>query len=443
MSTKAVDVVIVGAGLAGIKAAADLTEAGVSIAVLEGRDRLGGRLYTDRTSGSRPYELGCSWFHQSLDNPLLKLALDNKLAIKPMYDDVGPVFLDNDGPLDGSKKLGQAAADFGPYTSLYMKEHGIDDLPLSEMIKVFATTHPLLEDAQRSEVERILKVATLGNGTEASNVSTKYAGHPGFGRDVLPVGGFDLVYEHIKKPVADADIYLNTAVKSVTKNNDNTVTTTTEAGAEFVSKYVIVTVPIGVLQNQDIGFSPALPASLSTAIGNLGIAQLGKVYLEFDKVFWPTDTHKFVFVGDLNGQYSPVVVSNWYLFNGEEKVPGLFLIVPSTIVGQIESSPESAVAIVKPVLEAVKSNNDESIPEPTKVTVSTWNSDRFTRGAISRATIGNDPALAIAEFVKGDGSVRFAGEHTIVEGYTFAHGAYRSGAREAKFIIEQLNASKI
>lgn len=439
MVSKSVDVVIVGAGMAGIKAAADLSEARVSVAVLEGRDRLGGRLFTDRASGSRLYELGCSWFHQSLDNPLLKLALEENLAITPQYDDVGPVFYDNGGPLDGSKRLGQAASDFGDFIGLYLKGHPeISDLPFSEAVKIFTSEHPLLTGDQRQDVERILQLATLPNGSLASEISTKYAGQPGLGRDVLPVGGFDVVFNHVKKPVSKNDIYLETAVSSIVKNKDGTVTTLTEGGDEFTSKYVIVTAPIGVLQSKDIKFTPDLSTELSTAIDNLGLAKIGKVYIEFDEVFWPTDAHKFIFIGDIDGQYTPVVVSNWYLFNGEGKFPGLFLIVPSTIVEQVESNPAGAAALLAPVLESLKVDKSKALPKVTKVTVSKWNSDRFTKGAISRATIGNDPAKSIAEFEKGDGTVRFAGEHTVAQGFTFVHGAWRSGAREAKYIIDQL-----
>lgn len=440
MAPKSVDVVIIGAGMAGIKAAADLSEAGLSIAVLEGQGRLGGRLYTDRASGSRPYELGCSWFHQSLDNPLLKLVLDEKLNIRPEYDDVGPAFFDNDGPIDPHKKLGQAAADFGDFTELYFKEHPkIQDLPLSDMVDIFTSEHRLLTGAQKKDVKRILQLATLPNGTEAINVSTKYCGQPALGRDVLPVGGFDVVFNHVKKPVSDDDIYLNTAVKSITKDETNgTITTASEDGTDFLSKFVIVTVPIGVLQNKDITFSPPLSNELSKAIDDLGVSRIGKIYFEFDNVFWPTDTHKFLFIGDINGEYTPVAISNWYLFNGEAKFPGLFLIAPSTIIDRIEKSPSSALSLLMPVLESLRVDKSLPVPKPTKTTVSNWNSDRFTRGAISRATIGNNPAESILEFEKGAcGNIRFAGEHTIARGFTFVHGAWRSGAREAKYIIDQ------
>lgn len=442
MSLKAVDVVIVGAGVAGIKAAADLAQAGFSIAVLEGRDRLGGRLYTDRTSGSKLYELGCSWFHQSLDNPLLKLALDENLDIKPQYDDNGPGLYDVNGPLDGSKKLGQAATDFGDFASLYFKSHPeITDLSLKEIIDIFTSEHRLLTEAQKAEVKRILQIPTLPNGSDASDVSAKFNALPALGRDILPVGGYDLIYEYIKKPVSQNDIYLNSTVISITKENNNTVTTTTENGDKYTSKYVIVTVPIGVLKATAINFLPALPPALTSAIDNLGISKLGKVYFEFENVFWPENLDKFVYVGDIQGKYAPALISNWYLFNGEKKHPGLFALVSGELISKIEANPDGAFDLLKPILEAIRVDKTVSVPTPTRIKTTNWNSDRFTLGAISRAKIGTDPAGPIAAFANGFDNVRFAGEHTIVEGFTFVHGAWRSGAREAKYIID--NQSKI
>lgn len=441
MSESSYDVVIVGAGLAGIKAAADLTESGLKVALLEGRDRLGGRLYTDRESGSALYELGCSWFHQSLDNPLLDIALKEKLPIQPVYDDNGPAIYDNNGPLDGAKKLGQAAGDFGEFAGLYFKRHPeVKDLPLSETLEIFKADHPLLSESQLKEVERIVGIATLPNGTKITDVSTKYSSQPGRGRDVLPVGGYDIIFNHIAKPVKQESIFTNHAVTSVTKTSSG-VLTEVENGKTFKSQYVIVTAPIGVLQSKDIKFVPELPKNIGTAIDNLGVARLVKVYLEFDEVFWPTDTDRFVFVGDIGGKYTPCVVSNWYLYNGGSKHPGLFLIFSSDVAEKIEAYPDFIPSLVAPVLESIQTDKSKPFPQPTKITTSKWNSDKFTKGAISRATIGHDPAESIAEFEKGADTIRFAGEHTIVDGYTFAHGAFRSGAREAKYILDKLAIS--
>jgi hypothetical protein len=74
------DVVVIGAGAAGIAAAAELTGAGYTVAVLEGRSRLGGRVWTSRLWPERPIDLGASWIHGTSGNPLTALAKRFKLA---------------------------------------------------------------------------------------------------------------------------------------------------------------------------------------------------------------------------------------------------------------------------------------------------------------------------------------------------------------------------
>ena len=68
------DVVVVGAGVAGLAAARTLRDQGMRVLVLEARDRIGGRVHTVRPWGAVPLELGASWIHGLERNPVARLA---------------------------------------------------------------------------------------------------------------------------------------------------------------------------------------------------------------------------------------------------------------------------------------------------------------------------------------------------------------------------------
>lgn len=79
------DVVVVGAGVAGLTAARDLQQKGLKLAVLEARDRVGGRVETDTTTFSKPFDDGAHWFHQeeSGQNPLARWAQSQGMVTVP------------------------------------------------------------------------------------------------------------------------------------------------------------------------------------------------------------------------------------------------------------------------------------------------------------------------------------------------------------------------
>ncbi len=90
-SSTSADVLVLGAGIAGLAAARTLTDKGLSVIVLEARDRVGGRMWTDSSLGL-PLDLGASWIHGVKGNPITKLAKQFGVKTVPTDDENGIAF---------------------------------------------------------------------------------------------------------------------------------------------------------------------------------------------------------------------------------------------------------------------------------------------------------------------------------------------------------------
>jgi hypothetical protein len=80
-------VTIIGAGMSGASAANALVAKGFTVTMVEARNRIGGRTYTDRTSLSKPVDLGGGWIHEADGNPITDLCKKYNINTTPTdYD---------------------------------------------------------------------------------------------------------------------------------------------------------------------------------------------------------------------------------------------------------------------------------------------------------------------------------------------------------------------
>ena len=98
MSVQSREVLVIGAGIAGLTAARDLAIDGYNVAILEARERIGGRIWTSHELGL-PADLGASWIHGFEDNPIARLARRHAIAIVRTNISSDPSTVPLDGPL--------------------------------------------------------------------------------------------------------------------------------------------------------------------------------------------------------------------------------------------------------------------------------------------------------------------------------------------------------
>jgi monoamine oxidase len=253
--TGARSVAIVGAGIAGLRAAQILAGHGVRCTILEARNRIGGRIWTNRALGP-PIDLGASWIHGTRGNPLTRLADEAGAEIEEtdfeayrLYDQAGRILRWSETP--------ESFRDVVEIEHLY----GAD-----------------LADLSDDAVEE-------GEGFGGSEV-------------IFP-GGYDQLFAVLDSP---CELRPASPVTAIAYDDDGVALTV--SGGRVSADAALVTVPLGVLKAGSIAFAPALPARKRAAVARLGMGLLNKVCLRFDRMFWDREAVWIGYVGPERGRFA-------------------------------------------------------------------------------------------------------------------------------------------
>jgi polyamine oxidase len=282
-------VAVIGAGAAGLAAAADLIEAGNSVVVYEARSRIGGRVNTDTSLGV-PVDLGASWIHGIRGNPLTAIADELDYTRVPtdyesmvVYDTNGTRVPDSiwNEPVrtvNGAARRGITIADAIENATEEMNQQQLERF---DFVVVSTFEHEYAADA-------------IHLSSAAPHEGDYFRG----GDVTMPDG-----YVGLFTVLADGlDIRLGTAVDAIA-TNDAGVTLRTARG-DWTYDRCIVTLPLGVLKAGAVEFEPPLPRSKQRAIDRFGMGLLDKVILEFPEVFWNDRYQWFGYVGKERGAWA-------------------------------------------------------------------------------------------------------------------------------------------
>lgn len=420
-------VVIVGAGMAGLAAAQALRSAGFAVEIVEARDRIGGRIRTDRTLGV-PVDLGASWIHGARGNPITKLAKQHGIATASTdYDDVALYGADGE-PVSGGARLELDLA----WTALNA-ELGALGLTLDEDLSVQAAIDRLLHGETLTAQERQYLDWRLGTievtaAEDLDRLSFLAGDDLGFGgSDRLLPGGYDAV---VRAVAQGTTVHLGHRVRRVRVVGERVHV---EADARtWQADAALVTLPLGVMQAGLVDFEPGLSPAHRDALGALAMGTLNKVALRFPKPFWPTDRH---FLGHLGARGEFPVFLNGAR-HGDAAV--LVAFTGGSVARALESrSDREAVDRILPILRGIFG----SVPDPEAAVMSRWSWNAVTRGSYSHIRPGGsaDAFDALAEPV-GE-RIFFAGEATIRSHPGTVHGAWLSGLREADRIARSITGA--
>ncbi len=255
------DVVVIGAGAAGIAAARNLRAAGKSVIVLEARNRIGGRAYTDTSLGV-PFDAGAMYIHWAERNPWVQIA--SELGVATSTESWGGGFrvFANGQPMSEEDRLKRRGA-FGQIDRrLETVDIGKRDLSISE---VLGDLGPDLAPVAASGL-------LLSIGEESDRISARDYQRLWSGDDLLVPSGYGALVARYGQGL---DIRLNQPVSAIDWDGAS-VAITTPSGT-LRARACIVTVPVGVLKSGAIRFTPGLPARTRDALDGIGMGALTKI----------------------------------------------------------------------------------------------------------------------------------------------------------------------
>lgn len=420
-------VVVVGAGIAGLSAARALQSSGVEVVVLEARDRIGGRIFTDNVAGA-PVDLGAAWLHGPNGNPLTALA--EAFGVAHVLDDAEPsrVFDTQLGSVDPAL----LARAFASAAAAYEAFEG-DPERLGDNASVRDGVDAWLQQAELSGDEARLTrflleqvFVELDLSGPASETSLRWLGEDSAfsGGDHVPTGGFGRLIAALAEGL---DIRLSNPVTTIGYNEDG-VSVTTRNGDVYAGSHVVVTVPLGVLQAGHIAFEPALPDRKREAIARMGMGRLEKVVFRFEEVFWQNTIGEAALYIDAEDPGRFPSFADFTRFAG---APTLVCLYGGAFSEQARSTMTDS-EIQAGALAALEELHGASLPRPIATRITNWQNDPFALGSYSHPQLGASPEdwETLAEPVAG--RVLFAGEATVHEYLGTVHGALLSGLREAE-----------
>ncbi|MGL6208653.1 MAG: flavin monoamine oxidase family protein [Paracoccaceae bacterium] len=413
-------VVVIGAGAAGLAAARALVQAGRRVVVLEARDRIGGRMWTSQAWPGLPVDLGASWIHGVKGNPLTTLAdAAGAKRIATNYDralDFGA----RGEPLDIAAAMERAGA------VVEAARLAVDDFDEDMSLKAAIQRSGAWARADAGERRLIRHYVNSYAEHEYSGAWDQLSawwydeGEDFPGGDVVFPQGYVQIADHLAKGL---DIRLGEVVSRI----DPGLRVTTQTGV-FEADQVVVTLPLGVLQSGDVQFGAPLAQSRQAALGLLQMGLLNKCVLRFDRVQWPTDIDWIGWLGPREG-----VWAEWVTTARSDPAPVLIGFNAGAQAREIEGLDDPAT--IASAAEALKVMFGSGFPAPLAGQVTRWSQDRFARGSYSFAAVGVTPktrgALAGADW---DGTLVFAGEACSTDYPSTVHGAYLSGLEAAALI---------
>ncbi|KAJ2986747.1 hypothetical protein NUW58_g4880 [Xylaria curta] len=304
---------VVGAGFAGLRCADVLLQHGFEVTLIEGRNRLGGRVHQVPLSPDHLVDAGPNWIHGTNNNPIMEIAQKTNTgngswtARTSVVDETGKMLSPPDAEFYSEMMwdiIGTAFKHSNRNTNTIDVNESLLDFFGKELARRIPEHSPEYEKKRRIMYQIAESWgAYVGNHVFSQSLKYFWLEECIDGENLFCSETYQKILAAIAKPVVEgATIKYNAVVNKVQSSDDQSCETLkvyTESGEVLEFDEVVFTAPLGWLKQHPDTFNPPLPARLAQAIKNIGYGCLEKVYISFSKAFWRSsqpedDTQGFV-----------------------------------------------------------------------------------------------------------------------------------------------------
>lgn len=428
------DILIVGAGAAGLAAARELSAEGLKVIVLEARNRIGGRINTHLEQF--PIELGAEFVHGKPRETLsiverAKLTLQEVPNVHWYVDDgiltrSGEFWSKVEDVMKEMSSFDGPDESFAEFLNDYKRKTQIEDL------ETIATLY--VEGFHAADADRI--------GVHGLNKTNEAAEQIDDEKQFRVQDGYSLIAKalHDDAVSSGAKFYLDTSVEEV-RWTRNEVEVITSASTRFKARLLLITLPLSLLQNGTMRFTPAL-TDKQTVVSKLAMGDVVKVVLRFREPFWKdltilgednlrADLKELTFIHALNEP----LPTWWTQFPADAPLLAGWAGGPRAqkLAHESEDSLlDHSIQALSHILQTSKTSLEGMLEA---FYTHNWQTDKLSIGAYSYIPIGGiDATEALARPVED--TLFFAGEATNTTGHQgTVHGAIVTGLRAAREIL--------
>tara|TARA_R110001599_G_scaffold132983_1_gene310337 strand:- start:57255 stop:58598 length:1344 start_codon:yes stop_codon:yes gene_type:complete len=434
---KDADVLIIGAGLAGLHVAQILEDAGKKVLVVEGNNRTGGRVHTLYDLPGSPdaggIQIGTNYrrFMSIAERLGVELYLPDARSPGALYNIGGQSMTAAQWPTSPQNKLAEAEKKITPDALFFNKMRGLPPLvqPIdwmkAESHKLDISVREFLQSQNTSDEAMRIINANI-NGTSIDSLSVLHVAktlaiyRQGASAQIKYVRGGTQRVTDAMAAALSSEILLNSPVAGIADEGD-LVRIRLADGRRFVAGQVICTAPFAAIR--DMPIEAPIPPAMREIIAQLPYTKASFAYLQAKDPFWKEDglpgdiwsddpfLGRVFVLGD-----DPAMLKVW--INGAD-------------AEALDKMPEGAVGAA--IIARIEAARPSAKGKLSLVKLWSWQKQRFARGVYSHMGVGQRAALAEAAQYAGK-RVNFAGDHLAQAG-SGLEGALESGELAAKKIL--------